>query len=273
MIDYIYDHIDQSLDLITLADVAGISQYHLHRIYTGIYGESLANMVKRLRLHYAAGQLAHSDLSIKKVALLSGYTHLQSFTRSFSTEFGQAPATYRRAGSHTNFKASTQLAKTREQIMHQVRFETSAATRLLSYPHSGSYMNIGNAFEKLSGWAGIRGLFNQDTRMMGVYFDDPENVPEAELRSLAGITVADTELPTLDQPIQLYELPACECAVLRFKGPYADMQAAYRWFYGQWLPDSGREPEDLPPFEVYLNDARTVAPTELLTDIYIPIKA
>lgn len=273
LIDYIYAHIDQSLDLITMADVAGISQYHLHRVYTGIYGESLASMVKRLRLHYAAGQLAHSQVSISQVANLSGYSHLQSFTRAFSSEFGLAPATYRRTGSHTNFKAAKHRATAKEQNMHQVRLETSSAVTLLAYPHTGAYMNIGKAFEKLSGWAGIRGLFNQETRMMGVYFDDPENVPEAELRCLAGITIATDAVPALDQPLQIYELPEVECAVLRFQGPYADMAVAYRWFYGQWLPGSGREPQDLPPFEVYLNDPKSVAPTELLTDIYIPIKA
>jgi AraC family transcriptional regulator len=36
-----------------------------------------------------------------------------------------------------------------------------------------------------------------------------------------------------------------------------------------WLPDSGREPANAPPYEVYLNDARTTPPEELLTEICI----
>ncbi len=63
-----------------------------------------------------------------------------------------------------------------------------------------------------------------------------------------------------------------EYAVLRHKGPYADMKAAYDWFYGQWLPQSGREPANAPPVEEYLNSPQDTPPMELLTDIYLPLK-
>jgi AraC family transcriptional regulator len=34
---------------------------------------------------------------------------------------------------------------------------------------------------------------------------------------------------------------------------------------------SGREPADAPVFEEYLNSPRDTAPTELLSDIYLPL--
>jgi AraC family transcriptional regulator len=43
-------------------------------------------------------------------------------------------------------------------------------------------------------------------------------------------------------------------AVLRHKGPYADMGAAYRWLYATWLPASGRSIRDEVMFEAYLNN-------------------
>ena len=95
LIDYIYSHLNENLDLITMAEVAGISQYHLHRIYTSIYGESLSSMIKRLRLHKSAGLLVNTDLVIEEVAKQSGYRHLQSFSRAFSAEFGVPPAGFR----------------------------------------------------------------------------------------------------------------------------------------------------------------------------------
>jgi AraC family transcriptional regulator len=48
--------------------------------------------------------------------------------------------------------------------------------------------------------------------------------------------------------------------------------AAYDWLYGQWLPSSGREAADAPVFEDYLNSPRDTLPTELRTDIYLPLK-
>jgi AraC family transcriptional regulator len=47
---------------------------------------------------------------------------------------------------------------------------------------------------------------------------------------------------------------------------------AYDWLYGQWLPQSGRLPADAPCVEEYLNNPRTTAPTELLSDIYLPLR-
>jgi AraC family transcriptional regulator len=49
------------------------------------------------------------------------------------------------------------------------------------------------------------------------------------------------------------------------------MRAAYRWLFGHWLPHSGHEIADGPIVEDYLNNPRHVAPTELRTDICLPL--
>ena len=103
VIAHVYDHLDEPLDLMTLADVAGMSPFHWHRIFQSMYGESLAATVKRLRLHRAAGVLAHSTTPIDKVALAAGYPNVQSFTRTFGQVYGMPPARYRAKGHHTRF--------------------------------------------------------------------------------------------------------------------------------------------------------------------------
>ncbi|MNL82318.1 Bacterial transcription activator, effector binding domain [compost metagenome] len=50
------------------------------------------------------------------------------------------------------------------------------------------------------------------------------------------------------------------------------MPLAYQWLYGTWLPQSGREVRDSLMFEKYLNNPREVPPTELLSEIYLPLK-
>jgi AraC family transcriptional regulator len=42
--------------------------------------------------------------------------------------------------------------------------------------------------------------------------------------------------------------------------------------YGTWLPTSGDEPADAPSIEEYLNDARVVPPSELRTEIWLPLR-
>ncbi|WP_315981699.1 GyrI-like domain-containing protein [Aliamphritea spongicola] len=106
-------------------------------------------------------------------------------------------------------------------------------------------------------------------RMLAIYYDDPASVAEADLRSMACMScLADVELP---EGFSRQTLMGGEYAVLRHKGPYADLASAYQWLYGVWLPQSGRLPADQPCFEEYLNNPREVAPAELLTDIYVPL--
>jgi AraC family transcriptional regulator len=50
------------------------------------------------------------------------------------------------------------------------------------------------------------------------------------------------------------------------------MKASYQWLFGEWLPQSGKEVANAPCIEEYLNNPQNTAPTELLTDIYLPLK-
>jgi AraC family transcriptional regulator len=265
---YIYDHLDDDLDLNRLADIACLSPYHWHRVYHAIRGETLAATVKRLRLHRAAGYLAQTSMPVGKIASKTGYENLQSFTHIFNSVYGMPPAQYRKRGSHTRFQPEQ-----RERIiaMYEVAIKTVPKMTVLTVEHTGSYMEIGKAFETLYGWMGSRNLIRPDMRSVGIYFDDPTSVPEEQLRSAAGI-VANQSF-SVESPLKYKEISAGTYAMLQHKGPYADMRAAYLWLYGEWLPKSGREAADAPIFEEYLNSPRDTAPTELMTDIYLPLKA
>lgn len=57
---------------------------------------------------------------------------------------------------------------------------------LVGVDHTGSYMEIGNAF------AEVQATF-PDGEFAGIYYDNPEQVPEDSLRSFAGVKVSATE--------------------------------------------------------------------------------
>src|SRR5688572_12428030 len=56
---WLTDHMDDTLDLTRLAEVACMSPYHFHRIYHAMQGETAAETVRRLRLHRARGGADH----------------------------------------------------------------------------------------------------------------------------------------------------------------------------------------------------------------------
>ncbi|AHK44483.1 MULTISPECIES: AraC family transcriptional regulator [Ensifer] len=265
--DYIYGHLNEELDLDRLAEIACLSPHHWHRIYRAVHGETLAATVKRLRLQKAAADLVQSDLPVEAIAQRSGYPNIQSFNRTFKAVYGLPPARYRREGSHKTFETASS-----EGIadMYEVTLKEIDGFDLVGVAHSGSYMGIGKAFETLYGTLISRNLYRPDMEMIGIYLDDPELVPADRLRSFACVTAKET-LPA-DAPLTPQTLEGGRYAVLRHKGPYADMPLAYQWLYGTWLPQSGREVRDSLMFEKYLNNPRDVPPTELLSEIYLPLK-
>ena len=267
VLDHIYDHLDEPLDIDRLAEIACLSPYHWHRIYQAMYGETVATTVRRLRLHRAAGYLANGSMPIAEIAERSGYSRLQSFSRTFSAVFGMPPALYRKQGTHIRFRPAQ--SGDNQMTMHEVVIREIPAMKVVSVDHIGPYMQIGKAFDSLIGWLASRNLLSAEMRMVGIYYDDPGIVAEAELRSKAGVLLPrDVDIAA---PVGVTPVRGGQYAVLRHQGPYSDMRAAYEWLYGTWLVQSGRDAADAPVFEEYLNNPKQTAPADLLTEICLPL--
>jgi AraC family transcriptional regulator len=265
--DYIHEHLEEDIRPDRLAEIACLSPYHWHRIYAAMRGETISATVRRLRLLRAADRLANSDIPVTAIAQRAGYSTADSFARAFKDAYGTAPADYRANGSHAAFKAA---ARAQNAEGFPVAVESLAAVRCAGVAHAGSYMQIDQAMGRLFSELAARKVMTPDQKMIGVFFDDPDLVPVDELRSRACSPVADDVAVSV--PLQETILRGGLYARLRYKGPYADMKGAYRWLLGIWLPQSGYEPDDAPVFEAYLNSPQQVPPTELLTDIHMPLK-
>ena len=93
---YIREHIDEPLHRDVLADVAGFSVPHFHRIFTAHVGENIAAYVRRVRLERAARKLRMGAVDITEVALAAGYDSHSAFGKAFKQQFGLSPSAYRR---------------------------------------------------------------------------------------------------------------------------------------------------------------------------------
>lgn len=268
VIDYVYAHLEDDLSFNRLAEVACLSPYHWSRIYSAMRGETIVATIRRLRLQRAADRLANSDLEIEAVSARAGYSSTDPFGRAFKGAFGVSPAAYREAGSHAAFRAANAAS---EAAAFPVVIESLPERRCAGIDHIGSYMEIDHAMGRLFAELVDRHSLPAEPAMLGVFFDDPDLGPEAELHSRACLPVATSV--TIDAPLVETVLRGGPYAKLRYKGPYADMRGAYRWLLGVWLPASGYEPDDAPIFEAYLNDPREVPQNELRTDIHLPLKA
>ena len=266
---WLADHLDDTLDLARLAEVAAMSPYHFHRTYHAMQGETAAETVRRLRLHRAAVELITGELPVPRVARRAGYGSQEAFTRAFKAAYGVPPARYRASFVPSPTPKGTEDAMDTTTAYHATIRETPAL-RVAALAHSGDYINIGSTFERLMAMAGGQGLLGPWTRSFGVYYDDPASTPREALRADACLTLPDGKL--LSGELQVREIRGGRYAVTLHVGPYAELHFPYTWLYGTWLPKSGEETADAPSIEEYLNDARVVPPSELRTEIWLPLR-
>jgi AraC family transcriptional regulator len=262
-------HLDDTIDLSRLADVACLSPYHFHRVYRFIRGETVTETVRRLRLHRAAVELINGEIPVSRIGARAGYASQEAFTRAFSSAYGVPPARYR--ASFVPLPTTHNPEETMESTMtHNVAIREIPEIRVAALPHRGDYAQIGTTFEQLSAIAGAMNLFGPWTRSFGIYYDDPTATPRNTLRSDACLTVPEGWSPS--GRLESREIRGGRYAVILHVGPYAELEHTYKWAYGTWLAQSGEELGDAPLVEEYLNDVRTVPPTELKTEIWLPLR-
>ena len=128
--------------------------------------------------------------------------------------------------------------------------------------HTGPYTESGPTFQKMMAWAFSKGLFNPQTKVLSICHDDPEVTPQEKIRLDCCITVGGNTKP--EGEVELQTIPDGEYVVLTHRGSYNGLAESYCW-----LPSSGREFANCPPFEIYVNNPSETAEEDLVTEICI----
>lgn len=96
VLEHIDRHLDQPLELDSLATVAHFSPFHFHRLFSAWMGETLGEYLRRRRLEMAALRLvSQPDVTVLHVALSVGFSSTEAFARAFKARFGSTPTSWR----------------------------------------------------------------------------------------------------------------------------------------------------------------------------------
>ena len=95
VVAYINNHLDETLDLKTLANEAALSDFHFHRIFKALKGEAIGGYITRLRLEATARLLRYTALTIEEIAFNIGYETPASLSKAFKKQYGISPTEYR----------------------------------------------------------------------------------------------------------------------------------------------------------------------------------
>ena len=267
---------DQELDLAALAAEAGYSPFHFHRLFAALTGETPVAMVRRLRLERAAAALVKSKQSIGEVALDAGYSTPDAFSRAFRSALGVLPSEFRRRRYEPRIQCPTQVHFDQPSVVNflvygathmQTALENRPPLHVIGMPHKGAYWTIGRTFGALAVWAEGAGQVYQGA--VAVYYDDPDKVPEADLRSDALLVVKDPA--TAPEGMVAYTIPAGRYLVATHMGSYEGLGVAWSSLFGEELPKSGATLREGYCYEFYVNDCNQVPIEEVKTELLVPV--
>ena len=279
---YIAAHLDEPLSLDVLAEVAGFSPYHFHRIFAAMVGEPVGSYVRRLRLDGAARQLLmHSARPVTEIALDVGYETPSAFAKAFRQHYGISPSRFRQSRGRSARPAWQPVPLTARytarRFVMQSEIRTTTDRRVLYARRCG--MKDGNmseaaqdAFGTLMQFAHQRGIGDKWTECLAIYPDDPQSVAPDQVRIDAGLVLPQPVEVQTNGDVGLQTLPGGRVAVFLHTGPYSKLGKTWDAIYRDWLPSSGKTPRDVPPYELYVDDPEHTPEAELRTEIHVPIE-
>ncbi|AVJ34910.1 MULTISPECIES: AraC family transcriptional regulator [Stenotrophomonas] len=242
---YIESHADKPLALADIAAAAGLSPFHLSRLFQVRTGTSVVRYLRGRRLTAAAQQLANGAGDILQVALAAGYSTHAAFTRAFCEQFGQTPERVRERGLQ-------ELA-----LVHAIRLDDAPqacteAPRLIDCT-TFQVAGIGMRHSRDSGGA-IPGQWAQLNRewptpapvSFGVCCNSDD---EGGFDYIAALPV--NALPSVPAHWQRVDVPARRYLVAWHGAHISTIRSTWFWLLDQYLPASSLHLANAPDLERY----------------------
>ena len=267
VVAYINNHLDETLDLKTLANEAALSDFHFHRIFKALKGEAIGGYITRLRLEATARLLRYTALTIEEIAFNIGYETPASLSKAFKKQYGISPTEYR-----TN--KDTYIMKKEiinpDLALKAPKMVTLEPKNLIYVALTGAYgsLDYGKAYEQL--WAVIKAqkLFTKGIESICISYDDPK-ITEGSLQR-SDVCLAIHKPATPQDEVSCKTLAGGKYAVFFYQGSYENLSQVYDTAV-RWVIDHEYTLREEPFFEKYLNDVRRTPKEKLKTEIYIPI--
>lgn len=264
VVNHVYEHTTDVLDLARLADVACLSKFHFARVFSAHLGETPLQFVWRVRLERAARNLLYlPEQSITQVALDAGFSSPQSFSGAFQYRYRISPRYFRSqrtsAQTNTDRRAQSEIdlrwphvqCPRPEHLLLNIQARPRYRVAYIRHigPYAGKQCKISKVYERLEGWARLRGLWHETSAAIGLCPDHSAFTPREMCLYDASLIVPDA-VPE-DDVVSVQTVPAGTYAVLKVKCRAAQMDNIWEWFTSIRLPSSGLAREVLPCYEYY----------------------
>jgi AraC family transcriptional regulator len=232
---YIDEHLDEQLDLATLAEVAHFSSFHFHRLFSAWMGETFGDYLRRRRVEVAAMRLAAQPRTrILNIALSVGFGSAEAFTRAFKSRFGCSPTAWReQQSSQRHAKSNSGQANSKHSQALQASFAEHEVSRKLNkeiimkvtlidrqpavvayFRHLGPYGEAIARFwqETYVPWA-VMNKLGADHARYGISHDDPSITAPEQCRYDACAEVSPISWSRAVRSRQPFQAASMRCSV------------------------------------------------------------
>lgn len=280
VIDYLRANLDRPHTLGELARVACLSEFHFHRIFTSLTGETLNDFTNRLRLEKAARLLTRSGRRVTDIAFECGFSSPAAFARSFRHVFETTPTEYRRSKKVRNSKICKDLFEKSEYILpmsgeeKRVAFPVevrSVPARDIAYIRVSDAFQPGkviDAFRRLIEWAKAEAIFDEGI-LFGMSVDDPAVTPK-KLYRYEACFVPNAEF-ICPSGISRMTMPSRKYAVTRAAGDLKWIATATDYLSRIWPLENGYEREHSPGLEIFIDKEKALDWERFDLELAVPV--
>lgn len=267
---YIESHFGHEVTLDDVANVAGVSRYHMSRAFGLATGHSIMQYVRGRRLTEAARNLADGAPDILTVALEAGYGSHEAFTRAFRDQFGLTPETVRAQGNLNNIERMEpiKMDETLLASLEAPRFENGKTLLIagLSERYSAeTSAGIPAQWQRFAPHLGhIPGQIRGTTYGVLCNSDDAGNT-----EYISGVEVSD--FARVPKEWSRLRIPEQRYAVFSHRDHISTIRRVWFTIWNKWLPESGQKVAEGPEFERYGEEFNPSTGTGGF-EIWIPIQ-
>ncbi|WP_455671607.1 GyrI-like domain-containing protein [Phocaeicola sp.] len=269
VIDYINEHLYETIDIQKLSELTNISTFHFHRLFKAFIGENIGTYIQRIRIENIAHKLINTSLTLSQIAEQTCYENKYALSKAFKKHFGVPPSVYKQSPlnyTSTSFKkefAKIDLQPTIQDIkdFHIIYFSVNQTDR-----NQLSYINAWNSLKQFV----QKNLSEQAGQFISVSFDDNQITNADKCRYYIGYKLSKTMKPHGKYGVM--NMKGSKYAIFRHYGSYSLLETIYANIYNNWLPNSTYTLYNSCSFEIYIHTPDKYEEKDLITDIYIPIK-
>lgn len=268
-INYIEEHLSDTIDYEELSKIACCSTYHFQRMFGYMADVPLAEYIRRRRMSRAAVDLQSGSEKIIDVALKYGYDSPTAFNRAFQNVHGIAPSLVKNQGVSIkafppiSFKITIKGAEEMEyRIEQRDAFRIVGVSQPLHHEVEKNFEVVPNMWQKAAmdgTLAKLAGMMNGEPKgMLGVSACNHDDW---------NYFIAAASDQTIDDSLEEYRIPAATWAIFSGSGVGTSIQELEKRIITDWLPTSGYEYGNGPDVEVYLSPD----PQNAVYEVWIPV--